>query len=504
MDFFNTVFDARMENLFNKDIITQVAIVDMIQSEKNGISTAGISNLLSIDKRTVVKHINNINDYLTESNMAVNGISTVRNQHFFNGDSFDAQKMILHLLSKSSVVRLSLSIVNQDIVEIETFVSENYISSTYFFKMINKLNAYFVSYGIHLRSKQGMLTIDGNEGEIRYIITGFLWRVYRGTTWPFTNVSKSSVRVIIDTLINYLGVSINDGKRAKLMYMLAVNISRSNGMKAIADGEIPEYSMAIINDTFPDIYIHFEQALRNVIRPGGNDITFMFMWLLSLSDFYLFDNSIFAMYDSIRSANAQVFGGINLFVNAVQEQSSNNELIRNTLFLSTVISSRISVDLFPHLTFIVSSVNINEYKRRFAPALIPTISTLLEQDSSLTPLQRSTLAFRYSNSLALVLPINTFEPLISIYLETDFPIYIEVQIWHELEELLGRSFNIRQQKKLVTSSCDLIINVNLAVNDTGSATAQRIYTHVHMTDSDHQQIYNKCREILKAKRALHE
>ena len=61
MDFFNTVFDSQMEDLFNKDIITQVAIVDMIQSERNGISTASISNLLSIDKRTVVKHKNNIN-----------------------------------------------------------------------------------------------------------------------------------------------------------------------------------------------------------------------------------------------------------------------------------------------------------------------------------------------------------------------------------------------------------------------------------------------------------
>lgn len=502
MDFFNTVFDSRMKELFSKEIITQVTIIDMIQAEKNGISTSRISNSLSLDKRTVVKYINNINDHLVESDIHLNGISTIRNQHFFNGDSFDAEKLILQLISKSTIVKLMLNVINKDSVEIEKFLSENYISNTYFFKMIGKLNTYLSSYNIHLRSKKGILAIEGKESEIRYILTGFLWRVYRGSSWPFTHISKNNVQLIIDSMINYLRVNVNDGKLTKLMYMFAVNISRSKNKKKIIESELPKYSKKVINDTFLDTYTHFELALGTVVSSDKNDIIFMFMWLLSLSDFYLFDNSIFALYNSLRSINPKIFNGINLFVSNVQDRSANKELIKNTLFLSTVISSRISVDLFPHLTFIISSVNINEYNRRFAPNLMPTISTLLKKDNSLTPIQQDTLAFRYSSSLALVLPINTFEPIISIYLETEFPIYIEVQIWRELEELLGSSFNIKQQNTPADSSIDLIINVNLAINEKKDDTTQRIFTHIHMTESDHQRIYRKCREIIKTKRAL--
>ncbi|TYC48361.1 hypothetical protein ESZ50_09120 [Weissella muntiaci] len=503
MEYFNTVFNSRVEKLFSKELINQVATIDTIQSASDGVSSSELGDLLLIERRSVLNNVDKINSIIDtiSSSIPIPKIIKVEKKFFFEGSSLDAQRIIMQLIGQSTLANLCIRIVNQKSVSTEQFMAERFISSAAFYRMLQKLNDYLTPLGIHIINKRGILTVIGNEREIRYILTGFLWRIYRGVTWPFVSITQNEVKAVTNKLIESLGININNAKRDELMYILAVNILRHRNGSTISNKELPNYSNKLINSLLNKQYTQFKKLMTPLMDEQNNDLIFIFIWLASLPELYLSNNLVFSFYEALTHVEPDIVKGIDSFIDAVQKIKNDLNLYKEKLFLSTIISSRIAADLFPQLTFIISSVNIYEYKDRFAPSLIPVIQRFLETDSTLDNIQKHTLAFKYSNAFALVLPINIFEPKINIYIETDFPIYIDVQIKKELYALLSTTYNIAIRESPKLPECDLAINFNLSANSSDSEGIPRIYTHVHMSDGEKNQILEQCRKILIRKKS---
>lgn len=487
-------------NIYSYDIHHRISILQIIADYDEGVDIAMIQNRLPLNRRTIYKYIDEINDIaINEKNEPGEELGYIdKNNHIYRyiGNRLTYQRLHIKITEHSIQLLLCKQLLQNPIVNIKQFCFDNYISETALRRNITKFNKEMEPYQLSIAIYKGNMSLSGEPEKIRFGIATFLWRIYRGVTWPFETVSQPLMQTIAKVIFKEYSIPNDDGKLNELMFILATNFARSQANMLPVNP---------VSDELMDILIFDEHDQRVMIQLTQNyglpknDTKFVLLWLKTIPDYYLYRGRALAIDRKLASLNSPFHATAHHFVDRVQEKLGlkidfSNESGQN--FLVSLIAGRVHVALFPDIDFTVSNLHLVEVLEQNAPHLLSNIKELLDPTdiAQMSPDTLHALCIRYAYAFAAIQSIFYFEPTIKVLVQLDAPSYIDAGFRNRLETLLQPFFNVEVQLHDLKHEADLVVHTDLFVNSNYPSEKQ-IYVHSQITTSDFNHLMGRLNQI---------
>lgn len=487
-------------NIYSYDIHHRISILQIIADYNEGVDIAMIQERLPLNRRTIYKYIDEINNTaINDQNEAAEELGYIEknnNTYRYVGNRLTYQRLYIRIIENSIQLLLCKQLLQNPIINIKQFCIDNYISETALRRNIAKFNTEMEPYQLSIALYKGNIRLSGEPEKIRFGITTFLWRIYRGVTWPFETVSQQLMKTIAKGIFKEYSIPDNDGKLNELMFILATNFARSQANM---------FPISPVSNELVDILIfdeHDQRVLTQLTQNYGlakNDAQFVLLWLKTIPDYYLYRGRALAIDRKLASLNNPFHDTVHHFLDRIQKKMGlkidlSTESGQN--FLVSLIAGRIHVALFPDIDFTISNLNLVEVLEQNAPHLLANVKALLDPAdiAQMSPVTLRALCIRYGYAFAAVQSLFYFEPTIKILVQLDSPSYIDAGFRNRLETLLQPFFNIKVQLHDIKNEADLVVHTDLFVNSNYPLEKQ-IYVHSQITTSDFNNLIERLNKI---------
>lgn len=240
----------------------EVEIIKFLDRHSNKwVTTEEISETLNISRVTVNKLIKSIQIRILK-NPHIN-IDVVQNKgiKFECVNSIYIVDIIQKIYSNSLVYKLITALMNENIVSLEQFAIQNFISLASIRRKISTINDILYDADIRIRNNK----IIGNERNVRSFLFKYFWEIHKGTTWPFTNIDKEKLVLLTEEISEKLNIWCSQVSYEQIYYLLAIsrlrfkkahNIESESEIEVlIKNNSLYEESKKIWIEEFPYLYL---------------------------------------------------------------------------------------------------------------------------------------------------------------------------------------------------------------------------------------------------------
>lgn len=438
-------------DIYSSDINHQGSILKIISDHINGIDISTIQEHFSLSRRTIYKYIEAINavsklaeDNDTDENIHYGEIRKENNLYYFTGNRINFQYLYCKIIDQSiAIIICKQFLINREI-NVKQFCYDNYISETALRRNIAKFNTYMKKYGVSIFIAKGFLSLHGTSVKIRFGLSTFLWRNYRGLQWPFPNVSKKSMNNLVVRIGNIYSIDFNQGKLNELMYIFGTNFSQIYVNNFIDPTEINQnlLDLLILDDRDQELYDY----LNNNFDLNETELNFIILWFKAMSDAYSSGNRAQIIYEKLKTLNHSFYKKNVKYIMAV-ESHTNTKIDFNTpngeLFLATIISGQFHLNLFHDLSFTVSDIDMDHFGNNMEAGLFHGIRELTRPNNTeLTENELNTSIMFNAIAFMLIFPHHYFDPKINILVKMAAPAYAEQIFTIHVNEILAPHFNV--------------------------------------------------------------
>ncbi len=488
--------NSYIDYLFRSSTCHQLLMLNLIYQEPSGADIELLTEQIGIDRRSIYRYIDYLKDVCSRLKLDADIIRDAKSYYIFTGDLIDYYKLRSELIAEEPIFNLAVKFVSSKMVDFTRFCQANFIGESTFKRQISKANRLLIQLGIKIINRKGQLLLEGEERIIRYCLISFLWRVYRGTTWPF-KIEEDKVYGLIDTIISPRKQA-SYGIKKQLSFYLAVFLSRSAAKSNIQRELLPEYTLNLV----PVVrnYDSISEKLLSSFELPQEEIDFVLLNLFIFPECYEFFFNTSDTLEILKSYSSKSYKSILNFQRFMKEKHPDWDMNhpKNPNFMPMLISGRIFVDLFQNLYFNSSAISIFKHAAKAYPNLLPQIQKrLLKFEPRLSQNKLKSLSLRYAQAYVMEFSPQDFEPEIRILLASDMAMYLDKLVIDRVEHLLKDRFNFKLTTDSTTPKIDLVLSTGVV--EEKLEDIRRIYINPEITKKDSETIIADCYTILDEK-----
>lgn len=231
----------------NYDMI-EVYILQLLDKDERWWTIEEIASKLQIAKVTTQKYISLIKSRLLAFRKDEIWLEVMKSKgiRLHRQFSFNIHVLYSDILKKQlafSIIDNTLKFGSMSTVKIAL---DNFTSVASLHRKYLALNTTLKRVNLSIKSN----VIIGKEEEIRWFYSEYYWQIFKGTEWPFPNLSKTLAYQFIERIEQTLQISIVPEAKEKLSYWIAINhIRYAKGYHVSEDVEIKKYTSQ--NPQFP-------------------------------------------------------------------------------------------------------------------------------------------------------------------------------------------------------------------------------------------------------------
>lgn len=485
------------EYIFSNDTNFELQILENIYNSANGLDMDELIKKVDSNRKTIHKHLTNINEVAGEYHDTENRIIFQKRKYVFLGDRRDYYALKCNIMKSEVLVILIESFLSNTSIDLTLFCKNNFISESTLKRKLQKINILLESVGVRFAIRKNQIYILGEERIIRYCLISLLWRIYRGIEWPFKQLNEETVDNLISSIISS-GRYINEGKRKHLAFYLAVFISRAQSGNNISKEFLPEYSEELIHSS--NYMGELSKLIKKEIALPAVELEFLLLIFYIFPECYDKFHSIDNTLTILKKYSRRSYTSIIHFISFIKKKHPEWDETHpaNPFFWPMLISGRIFVDIFKSAFFNSSAINIFKHATRDYPSLKPMIKkSILSHEPKLPENTLKSLALRYGQAYIMEFSPHDFEPEINILLITDNAMYVDKIMEQRITNLLENRFNFTLSVTQPKFTPDLIIGTD--VIDTKYPNVKRLFINSEVSKKDREKIFSACSKILKSK-----
>lgn len=212
---------------------------------KSTVTAESLSQLLGVPKRTIKEQIRHLNAALEEHFALKNLISsnykgeiTFQLEHKEAGLALFFQLKLFYM--KQSVDFLIVTkLLTKPAITANKLAQDLFISRSYLSRKIKLLNAQFKDLDISIQSKNGCVSLAGDEIIVRLFGFFLLADAYHALEWPFETFSRQELNSRIPPQILETSAKRSEAKNSLLRYLFSIMQTRIAGGHFIPPAENP-------------------------------------------------------------------------------------------------------------------------------------------------------------------------------------------------------------------------------------------------------------------------
>ncbi|MDG4959788.1 helix-turn-helix domain-containing protein [Lactococcus lactis] len=488
----NDYIPLELIKIFPKEIRLKVRILTTIFQASSSVQIGLLVKNTSLDRKTIYKYIKEINEISIKHFREETIILDKKKQYYFGMSKSDFLTLRLLIFETTFTIELIYSFLKTSTVNITIFCLENFLSENTLKQQLRRINSLVKNFDIELKTRKGILYINGDEHKIRYFIAAFFWRTYRGFKWPFVNLEKVKLK---KTLSFFYSNNYSNIKEVSL-YLLAVNILRAKSKSFILEKKLPPYTNYLYDNNSNKIR---ESIVTNYHLPT-HEIEFIILCLHIFPEYLLSNKNNTYILKQLSLYKKDSYLSILNFLHFVLEKHKNWPINspKGQKFLSILITARIFVDIFNDTYFNIYELSLIYHSQREFPNLLSSIENSIKKYSPhISKMELKSLTFKYAQAYISTFPPQDFEPLIKILLITDIPIYIETILINRIKSVLSEQFNILILTSNQSDDFDFIIATGYVEESLLENKILFVYPHLPIKDLNN--LINECLDVVNKK-----
>lgn len=342
--------------------------------------------------------------------------------------------------------------------------------------------------------------IIGEENQIRLIAYIIYLNFLHGPTWPFDTDNEKEIYELLDNYAAKINIHLSDKYKKQMSYMLAINAIR-----------LSQNHMLTIEENWDD-YVDIdarEEELTNLkvflLNYNENIKAEMYFYaILIQTNVKLYEDKEFAedVYNYHREHQSDVFEITELFIEKFNKNIIEIPVDLYDRVYAFAFCTHLFTKLFNHIDLDVQGNIIPSYKettyQKLKAKLTKVIAVLKKETKNSIFKEEKFLIFQYMYLFGLIAPLNTFEPKISILLESDLPFLIQEAILNKVKTRYGLSYNLNILKEEEFEKADIIMTNIPRVLDLKDSYDLKILYFDYPID------YKKAKEFEKHMKAVYQ
>lgn len=502
------MFFLFINQLLSSETQLELSLLRTLFMNRSWLTTVELQQCCRKSRNTIIKYC----DLLKENAKNITAHDLIQHEngrgYFFNGDKEDYQAMLISIVHKSLSFDLLQQLLLKNKISLNEFANEHYADPMTIRRMLKKFNKHTKHIDLSFHINKGIIHITGSEPAIRFFTYIFFWYIYRGTVWPFNDLSEEQISTFINQTFSRYG-NINDIITHQWSYILAINVIRDSIGCRISMKMLPDFSEELVRFLFgsssPFDGDKFMQKLNKIHNFSRDEFIYFLLLLLTSVRFYTVKDVYSRMLYFHQNTNSQINEKLKLIISSFPEfnqtTTENQELA-----ISLLMSSLLKSILFPNYTVPISGYDYQEYLDDNFPFLKK------EMEKRLKGLQKKDDFFTSSHDYLLLRMVEMytllgdpvdFNPKIILQLETDLPITIEKLLKSYLLSLFGPFYRLSIFSTLGSDKTiipDLIITSTKTKNQTDRGIPI-IYISPNLTNNDLKELTAAFNNLIDGKKA---
>ncbi|WP_432228221.1 helix-turn-helix domain-containing protein [Enterococcus faecalis] len=487
-------------NYFGNETTKEIELLQVLYKNPRFMNIGELSQSLKMDRRSIYKYFSLLQNkpYIQENKNKDILITKKSYGYRFAGDKKDYKILYQQIIQSNPFFELLESLLVNNEFNIIKFSYDNSISESNIRRRLYELEPLFEDLGFSVKKTSGNAHLLGDESKIRYFMVSFFWRIYHGMHWPFQNVPKDKCEKVVRTIFEQSDLESNDIRIELTCYILAVNIIRFRKGFRIEKRKIESVMstqyvdsklLSIILDTENNFVSTLISELSYNYLLNSTEIKFLILWVYSDPRFYLANRDIKEYLNNYSDVERKL-ERFSQFINEISIKKEifnfdNLEFKKKLIFLSTIFSGVISVELFGKNSRTLTGYNIEEYILKNFPKLLSRSNLVLE-NSEVYPNdidKRNGLALQLALISTLLESPAEFTKKIHIKIDTDLPPIIEFGIIERIQNTFRSYYNIDISSNIAYKDADFCLSTNsLSIDSNQSLDILLINAQVTLSD----------------------
>ena len=460
----------KMMKIIDSSVSIKLDIAELLYRSKFWVSSEEIAMYLKLDKKTIHRYTSELSEDILDFNKDTISFEIIKGKgvklHVSNSNDYREFKQFLldNTLTINIVKALALKKGNSLI----SLANDNFVSESTIRRKIQQLKEYIDHMDISITSRAGRYSIVGDEKEIRMFLFIILWKVYRGRTWPFSEINHNKMMGLINNLTQTTNFQFKEINKQKVAFMLAICLVRYNKGSKI---DLSKIDSKIINlCEVIDKYTDISKQLSNYYFLPKNESLFFSLLLLSRPVIYSLSFENHSVAELCKNIEPEYYTTTISVLNGLLEHF---ELKASPTVYSQILNTLLANHLYLYMNPGTHYDNNGYY---IYPALYSSYPVLIEKikdfikhtvpkDLLSSDYNAELLSSSYFFALAQLMDVKKYEPKIYVYFESDFNLIAEKSIINYVYSYLRSTYNIEFFTNYFednSSNIDLIVSTSAA------------------------------------------
>ncbi|MGG5373311.1 helix-turn-helix domain-containing protein [Enterococcus sp. AZ196] len=452
--------------IFNKNIRTKLRILSIIENTSQWYSAEKLSALTSIEKKTILKYCKELAEDSEKFAKGDLQILISKSQGIFleakNKNILSQFKV--YLLEDTLTIKLMRRFFSSQPNNLTQLEQEFFVSESTIKRKIRSFRKNLAPYGIQIIYKNGSYELIGSESQIRMYFLISTWMTFKGSCWPFPTLKEEKInRTINDILaLERLNSSdLSETDKRLLSYSLAIIILRYHQGKMI-DWRSEWNVYEEVNHQ-----LQLDSALKEYLL-SDNEINFFLIVLQTFVKTYDFPELSARFIEAHKKYNTPAYEASKDFFHFFKQRFEipvDDDLEKSTM--GYFIACHLFTDIFKGFPIGIIGYDITTETKASYPFAANEVYQLIDDLQAHTNLalfrEREQLHMRYTLFLISIEQLSKFEPPITIYFESDLPVFAEQRVKQRISSIFINWYHIHFVKN-ASEEHDLIIATSSAPN----------------------------------------
>lgn len=214
-----------MRNFLDSNTRRKVELLITLNKE-DGLGFEELSRRLHVSRPTIFRDVEEIQEKFQEWQLTEAELKTRKaTVYFVVNTDYSIHQIFLNYLEENLNYQALVEIFHSGSINLKDFAKKHFVSYNSLYKKLSSKNKLLKNFDLKfVTNKQAELA--GNERQLRFFYSEFFWYSYSGIKWPFPNISRQSLKKLINPIELIRGKKLGFVEKEKILYDLAVFMSR--------------------------------------------------------------------------------------------------------------------------------------------------------------------------------------------------------------------------------------------------------------------------------------
>lgn len=481
-------------SIFGKEVQAKLLLLDLLSQKRDWYPYEALSFDVNISKSTLRTYLVDFENnsetkiFIFEKGKGIKFVGKYKNY----------LDLYHSILEESPVFLFIKEIVNNPHVTMDSIEKKLNISESFAKKIVMKLKKYTEQHGFYFVTRKKCLKFVGSELAYRNYLSIFLWHAYKGTVWPFSLIKQETILRFLD---KYFKVILDNSFLINMYsYFFAVNYTRFHQGYYLQENELPDTHFYIREiEGFSQIRVKFQLAKV--------EVAYLNLLFQSASMTYSIDNVTKNSIEFHREHKTAVYQMYELFFSIADFDLSLLTSKEKDVFQGSILATFIHSSLFNNFNTFSVVYNCSEPFKDSNFSLYKKMESIVlkMRSQSKSPMLNNVdfITKCFCECYSLIGKITDFDPVVVIWMDTEFPKAIEYLLIKKLTNYFNGVYNVKILNSLSCTesneSVDLIITTSYFSNLQDQTNIPVVYTHYQFSPVDFNNISAEIEKVIQKK-----